>query len=430
MNTFRYNEPLPELKFDKKRNRVKVCPCGKDNKDGKFAPFVGFENKGYCHSCDKTFLPELPEIEKLNTYQPRQYVKPILQPQKKIDFIPKAIFVKQLNNGKHLYSENHFIQWLGNSRRGECAFDKRTINHLIESYFIANSSKYKGWVLFPYIDINGKLRDIKAMDYNPNTGKRISTKNGDIQNRCHFIGKEILNNLEANTERCFYGEQLLKGNDKLVRIFESEATATYTAPYFADSVCIATGGNNGCKWTEREKCNVLQGRKVILHPDIDAHDSWERKAEILRGYGISVIVSTLIKESTLKFTESNGIDYNELVKLKYDLRDILQRKKLSDFMKPEVVKPMIEVKPVRHPEPVQPKPESWEQKITELENYFTGITLPTEPLKLSKCSAITNCSLFIESHFATVKANNGNRTFLPYLNRLEELKQVLKSISN
>ena len=41
-------EPLPELKFDKKRFRVKLCPCGKDNKDGKFVPYVGFENKGYC----------------------------------------------------------------------------------------------------------------------------------------------------------------------------------------------------------------------------------------------------------------------------------------------------------------------------------------------------------------------------------------------
>ncbi len=29
--------------------------------------------------------------------------------------------------------------------------------------------------------------------------------------------------------------------------------------------------------------------------------------------------------------------------------------------------------------------------------------------------------------FATVKANNGNKTFLLYLNRLKELKQILAS---
>jgi len=36
-----------------------------------------------------------------------------------------------------------------------------------------------------------------------------------------------------------------------------------------------------------------------------------------------------------------------------------------------------------------------------------------------------DCPLFIDTHLATVKANNGNETFLPYLNRLQELKQVL-----
>jgi hypothetical protein len=74
----------------------------------------------------------------------------------------------------------------------------------------------------------------------------------------------------------------------------------------------------------------------------------------------------------------------------------------------------------------QPMPENWEQDIAELENYFAGITLPTQPIKLNRCSIITNCSLFIESHFTTVKANNGKRTFLPYLDRLQELKQAIK----
>jgi len=78
----------------------------------------------------------------------------------------------------------------------------------------------------------------------------------------------------------------------------------------------------------------------------------------------------------------------------------------------------------------QPKPENWEQDIIELENYFAGITIPTQPVKLNRCSTITDYSLFIKSHFATVKANNGKRTFLPYLNRLQELKQVLTTNIN
>jgi hypothetical protein len=76
------------------------------------------------------------------------------------------------------------------------------------------------------------------------------------------------------------------------------------------------------------------------------------------------------------------------------------------------------------------QPLNWDNDIADLENYFAGIKLPTQPVKLNKSSTIKDCSLFIESHFATVKANNGKRTFFPYLKRLQELKQVLTTNSN
>lgn len=69
--------------------------------------------------------------------------------------------------------------------------------------------------------------------------------------------------------------------------------------------------------------------------------------------------------------------------------------------------------------------ENWNSEIQELETFFNSAMLPAQPVKLSHWSTITNVSLFIESHFATVKFNNGNRTYLPYLNRLQELKQML-----
>jgi hypothetical protein len=84
MNNSRYNEPLPKLELDKKRYRVKYCPCGKNNKDGKFVPYVGYENKGYCHSCGEIFLPELAKDEQWNKPQPTAY-KP--KPQQKPDLI-------------------------------------------------------------------------------------------------------------------------------------------------------------------------------------------------------------------------------------------------------------------------------------------------------------------------------------------------------
>ena len=116
------------------------------------------------------------------------------------------------------------------------------------------------------------------------------------------------------------------------------------------------------------------------------------------------------------------------------------RKMKSDFLKEhlinsdlsflEVVKDEIKSSTVEALQPEPQQPQNWSNDIAELENYFASIELPTQPVKLNRCSTITDCSLFIESHFATVKGNNGNRTFLPYLNRLQELKQVLTINSN
>jgi hypothetical protein len=83
-----------------------------------------------------------------------------------------------------------------------------------------------------------------------------------------------------------------------------------------------------------------------------------------------------------------------------------------------------------HPNKEHPQTQRWDNDIAELETYFASIELPTHPIKLNRYSTITDCSLFIESHFATVKENNGKRAFLPYLNRLKELKQFLNINSN
>jgi len=164
-------------------------------------------------------------------------------------------------------------------------------------------------------------------------------------------------------------------------------------------------------------------------PDLNGFDKWSSKAKELSHLAVFT-VSDLLERKATEAEKKQG----------FDLADYLIKFDYKEFAPPETeateatqtVQPLVEVKPLEQPEPVyyyskpeQPKPESWEQDITELENYFSVITLPTQPLKLNRCSTITNCSLFIESHFATVKANNGKRTFLPYLNRLQELKQIL-----
>ena len=63
----------------------------------------------------------------------------------------------------------------------------------------------------------------------------------------------------------------------------------------------------------------------------------------------------------------------------------------------------------------------WSNEITELETFFSSAKLPGT-IKLNQCSTITDVPLFMESHLSIVKAQNGNTRYVPYLERLRELK--------
>ena len=56
---------------------------------------------------------------------------------------------------------------------------------------------------------------------------------------------------------------------------------------------IATGGCNGCKWTESAVFKPLSDKRVVLYPDSGMLEKWEEKAEILRNSGIDVTVSRI-----------------------------------------------------------------------------------------------------------------------------------------
>ena len=173
-----------------------------------------------------------------------------------------------------------------------------------------------------------------------------------------------------------------------------------------------------------EKCSILKGRIVTLFPDLNGFDKWSSKAKELLHLA-TFTVSDLLERKATESERKQGFDLAD-----YLIKDDYKAFALAE---PEATEPhpavqtLVEVKAFEQSEPFYyfSKPESWEQDITELEHYFTAIEIPNQPVKLNPYSTITNCSLFIESHFATVKANNGNRTFLAYLNRLQELKQIL-----
>lgn len=357
-----------------------------------------------------------------DTPQPKAYKPPTVTPQPKtVSFIPVEVFKASLK----AHETNNFVQFLIN------LFGVEVANQLVSRYFIATSKHWNGATVFWQIDTQGKVRTGKIMLYSPTTGKR--------QKEFTFAHK-LIKQPEFGLKQCFFGEHLLIDKTKPVAIVESEKTAVIASVYLPQFIWVASSGLHGLNI---DKCSILKGRTVTLFPDLSkpkiegkptAFEIWSNKAKELSHLAIFTVPDLLERKAT-EAEKKQGFDLADyLIKFDYKAFALPEPEATEP---PPAVQPLVVVKPFEQPEPVyycskpeQPKPESWEQDITELENYFAGIALPTQTVKLNKCSTITNCSLFIESHFATVKANNGKRTFLPYLNRLQELKQVLTTNIN
>jgi hypothetical protein len=296
-----------KLKLDsRRRKRVSNCPCGKSNKDGKFVPYVGYDDLGFCHSCGETFLPKLKVNNQLN-YKP----KPLNTAYKPIDFIPFELFNKYRGLNFSNDSDSVDLYWKGDFancdfllglhdiivRKGH--FLPQHFKRLLIRYQITPSGNNNG-VVFWQIDHLFRIRNGKEMWYNPENCKR---KNGALS--ISYKEKEQLQ-AAFNASSCFFGEHLLSlYPDAKVGLVESEKTALYMSSIYPNMVWLATGGKHGTKWTERSVFFPLIGRTVTVFPDLDAHDEWTTKANILKSGNVNVDVSNCLKNSPLLFQEQN-----------------------------------------------------------------------------------------------------------------------------
>jgi len=349
-----------------------------------------------------------------DTPQPKAYKpRPVTPQPKPVSFIPVEVFKASFN--PTALKTNHFVEFLIN------LFGVEVASELVSRYFIATSKHWNGATVFWQIDTQGKVRTGKIMLYSPATGKRVKS----LKLPVYWVHK-ALKQPEFELKQCLFGEHLLIDKTKPIALVESEKTAVIASVYLPQFIWLAVGSLTSLN---AEKCSILKGRTVTLFPDLNGFEKWSSKAKELSHLAIFA-VSDLLERKATEAEKKQGFDLADYL-IKYDYKAFaLPEPEATE--PPPIVQPLVEVKPFKQPEPVyyfskpeQPKPESWEKDIAELENYFASIKLPTQPVKLNRCSTITDCSIFIESHFATVKAHNGNSTFLPYLIRLLDFKSMI-----
>ena len=360
------------------------------------------------------------------------------------------------------YEKNTFIQNL--FYRVQFPFEVDEVTKVIQLYRLGTvANGYRaGANTFPFIDIKGNVRAIQVKQFDQKNHTTGTDFLHSIIEKHHTRNNKPLPEwLEAYTKQdkrisCLFGEHLLsKYHSNPVALVEAPKTAVYGTLYFGlpeapeSLIWLAVYNKSSFSF---DKLKVLQGRFVYVFPDLskdgNTFKEWETKAKEYESRlpGTRFIFSDLLEQLAPERDKSEGNDLADYL-IKQDWRLFRKRNIQEQPPQPEPEK-VTKVTKVTHQQNiifshVEPlpkvevfkterieQPQNWSNDIAELENYFASIELPTQPVKLNRCSTITDCSLFIESHFATVKANNGKRTFLPYMNRLQELKQVLTINSN
>jgi hypothetical protein len=373
-------------------------------------------------------------------------------------FIPKEVLKQTLE--PNLYGQNIFIQNL--LTEVPFPFEKGDIEKVISLYFLGTIDKgYRaGAVCFPFIDKSGNIRAVQVKQFDK-TNHATDTdflhaiiEKVHIQNRTPL--SQWLKDYKQNERMvsCLFGEQILsKFPDNAIALVEAPKTAIYGTLYFGfpkgpeDLIWLAV--YNKSSFTE-EKLKILQGRKVYVFPDLSkdggTFDEWKLKAkkinekipniqfffsdllerlapisDRIEGYDLA---DYLIKQDWRKFRKHTAIKNSPLISSKQNKVPEIKIESTIDLPEVEVLTPVC-AKNFSKEQSI-----NWNTDIEELENYFANIELPRQPINLDCSSIIKDCSLFIESHITMAKANNGNKFFLPYLNRLRELQQVLKPSQN
>lgn len=247
--------------FRDRRRLASTCPCGKNNRDGKFVPFREEPTAGYCHSCQRTIPPN-----NTNT-MPTPANKPPQPP----SFIDEKIVSRSLNH----YDRNNFAHFFFR------LLDQPLLAHtLLEAYSVGTSvSIFPAAVVFWQRDKVGRFRTGKVMGYDPATGKRIKQPP-----QITFAHKHLEDD-NFNLSTVPFGTWLAHQCSLPVAVVESEKTALICAAAFPTYAWVALGGAGNL--TQRMIDN-LPRRKILLYPDANKVGQWLELCNTISGYDISV----------------------------------------------------------------------------------------------------------------------------------------------
>lgn len=168
-------------------------------------------------------------------------------------------------------------------------FGQEVMERIVEDYQLGAwkaNGRYDD-VMFPSIDIKGRIRDVKIQAYDCDT--RSERFFHSLRNVMYWLGPRLFPDAEFNRE-CLFGEHLLTEHpDMTVALVESPKNACVGAAHYPHYLWLATGNKNMLR---RDMLRVLQGRKVIVFPDEDAFDEWHSKLSTMADIATFLCIHT------------------------------------------------------------------------------------------------------------------------------------------
>ncbi len=223
--------------------------------------------------------------------------------------LPYNLVEQTLTHPEH----NYFISFLYQM------FDEATVKRLIAQYRIGTSKHWYGSTVFWQIDVKAQVRTGKIMLYDVETCKRVKYPYSHIA----WVHKVMQNKSDPDSYRdehpksefllkqCLFGEHLLAQlPHHTVALVQSEKTAIIAAGYLPEYLWLAAGSLDGLTL---EKCRVLNGRNVMLFPDLGATAKWEAKASQLNAKlpAANFTISQYLQNNAIPGFRYTGMDLGD-----------------------------------------------------------------------------------------------------------------------
>ena len=483
-------EPLPELKFITNPQRFKIathCPCDKDNRDNKFVPFEGYTDKGYCHSCGKTFHPEVPHFEnrkepqfpKLRSKVPSTYNQAL---SKSVTSIPFDFFEQSVSpaNIKAIRANSSLFQGL--LRNNKANIPETRIIEAMNRFYVGYSGyrftftdapgylSPNGANILYLIDEQNRIRGGQVILFDSDSLKCSTLKIPFRHTRPVYCAIEkgiknsglpvpdwlkIYKDPQVKKMPCLFGLPQLHKEPitKPIAICEAPKTALIGWIYFPEFIWLAVGSKGMLKVS---RLRLLAGRSITLFPDLstdgETFNLWNDTAkEMEREFGGKWNTSRVLEDAPdLTDQERKGGDLADYLLTRWDWLDFQKEKGHQSKITGTKTEGKRQLIKLENP-PALEKPDfgggEWPPfatgkevdfnttpheisfEVEELESFFSSHLPPEGPMKLGP-GTITDIPLFVRSHMATIKANQGKRSFKPYYERLQQLKEIIKNLKN